>query len=216
MRRKGWLFISIEFAPISYGQRSYLVAFQILLITILLSSCALRSVDADYYIGPVIYRYNAPPKGGAYVNQLMRFGIAAEAGTSWGVTLGMLERVTVIPLTTKSSDSTDINVLQVMPWSLFTVPLAKDWKLSLFYLSMERHADDYFLYRSVYGAEIMVGKEINNLSFGAVRRTIFKPPDNTFSSLHFESNHPMQTQARIWIDDQSDNISPELLEELTK
>lgn len=203
--------------PINPKTRWTILAQQISLISVLLSGCSLQTIDAEYYIGPVAFQYIAPPKGKAYVDQVMRFGIATEAGTNWGVTLGILERISVIPITVKSPQFTSINESQASPWSLFAAPLINDWKLSLFYLCIERHADDYFLYRSVYGAELVVGMEISNLSLGAVRRTVFKPPDNAFSSLHFKSNHPMQAQARVWIDEhQSNNFPPELLEEITK
>ncbi len=65
-----------------------------LLLAPFFSACAFRSGDMEHYIGPVLFRYAMPPNGNAYVGQVVRPGLSAEAGTSWGIAMGVSERIT--------------------------------------------------------------------------------------------------------------------------
>jgi len=38
-------------------------AYTTLLLTLLLNACAWRAGDAEHYIGPILFRYSAPPNG---------------------------------------------------------------------------------------------------------------------------------------------------------
>jgi len=87
-----------------------------------------------------------------------------------------------------------------MPLSPFQAPAPGQWNLSLLYLRVDREPRAFFLSRTIYGAEILLGEETNALTVGAARRTRHTPPDNAFLMLHFESSRPMDARAKFWFD----------------
>lgn len=173
-----------------------------LLIAPFFSACVWRGVDAEHYIGPVLFRYVTPSNGNAYVSQVVRFGVAAEAGTSWGIALGMSERIAVTPqfAPTGKKDQRARHNRWLMPLSFSQTPTSGEWNFSLLYLRVEREPGIFFISRTTHGAEIVVGEEATAFSLGTVSRTLFTPPDNAISKLHFERARPLKSLAKVWLE----------------
>ena len=189
------------------------------LLAMLASACSWRSGGVEHYVGPVLFRYSAPPKGHAYVGQVIRLGIAAEAGTDWGIAVGAAERIAVLPVAFKEGQTKPKDELfrWLTPLNPVTSPSADDWHFSLIYLRVERPPSGFFISRSIYGAELVVGKETNAISMGAVSRNGFVPVADAFSMLHFESHRPMEARAKVWSDVSKQGEFPaDLLEEIGK
>lgn len=189
-----------------------------LLLVPFFSACVWRTDDAEHYIGPVLFRYAAPPIGKAYVGQMVRLGLSAEAGTSWGLALGVSERIAVAPLvaaTSKNDQPPSHNRWRV-PLSFSQTPTAGEWNFSLLYLHVEREPGSFFISRTIHGAEIVLGEEANAFSIGIVSRTLFTPPDNTISKLHYERARPLESQAKVWLDvPEHGDLPSDLIKEIT-
>lgn len=177
-----------------------------------LTGCAWRSMTADHYFGPVLFRSSAPPSGRAYVNQVMRIGVSGEAGTNWGVTFGVSERTMVAP-EDFSAGNPHQNAKTFRPETPSVrhgadAEHTEQWHFSPFYLRVERPQNAFFIARTTYGAELGAGDEACALTAGFARRTLFTPPDNSISQIHFEAAHPLQASARIWRDIKSTDLLP--------
>lgn len=190
-----------------------------LLLAPFFTACVWRADDAEHYIGPVIFRYSAPPNGNAYVGQVVRLGVSAEAGTSWGIALGASERITVAPLVIPATnkDQTSSHGRWMMPLSFSPTPTVGKWNFSLLYLRVARDPGSFFLSRAIQGAEIVFGEEANALSVGIAHRTLFTPPDNAISRLRFDDNRPLESRATVWLDvPEHDGLPDSLLKEIAK
>lgn len=201
-----------------HSRGSKMFNFLSLLLTLLLSACVLKTRDTEHYLGPVMFRYAAPPKGNAYVGQVVRLGLSTEVGRSWGVSLGMSERIAVTPLVSSAEKKNQIinHSRWLMPLSFFQTPTAGEWNFSLLYLRVEREPGIFFISRTIYGAEIVVGEEANAFSVGTVSRTIFTPPDNAISKLHYERDRPLKALAKVWFNVAERNDLPsDLIKEIT-
>ncbi|CAG1000609.1 hypothetical protein GPROT1_03843 [Gammaproteobacteria bacterium] len=183
-------------------RRPEIIACPSLLLALLLNACVWRSGDADHYLGPVLFRYSTPPNRKAYVGQVVRLGLSAEAGNNWGIVLGVSERITVAPLlaATGQQDRDAAQYRWLMPLGFEQTPAADEWNLSLLYLRVEHGPGRFFLSRSIHGAEFALGEEANALTVGYARRTLFTPPDNAISRLRFDDSRPLASQATVWLD----------------
>ena len=188
-------------------------------VALLSSGCAWRMGNVEHYIGPVLFRYVGPPSGKAYVSQVIRYGISAEAGSEWGVSVGVSERIAVAPLPLPDGEARPPAPAPrwSTPLSLLRAPAANNWNLSVIYLRVEGLPRPHLVSRTIYGAEILVGSEVNALSVGAVWRTLFTPPENAFSMVHFDTSRPLEARAWVWFDapERSVPIS-ELLKEIER
>lgn len=170
------------------------------LLALPLIGCAWRSGNTEQYIGPVWYRYTAPPAGKAYVSQVVRFGVAGEAGPTSGIALGMSERITVAPIATPGAKAVTASKAPgwSTPISIASASAEQGWKFSPLYLRIDDMPAPVFYSRTTYGLEGVVGTEANALSIGAARRTLSTPPENAYFVLHFEASRPMDTRAQVW------------------
>jgi hypothetical protein len=50
----------------------------------------------------------------------------------------------------------------------------------------------------MYGATMVMGKEVNALSVGVTARTQVELPQGAFSLLHFDADHPLEMRFVIW------------------
>lgn len=190
-----------------------------LLLAPFFSACAFRSGNMEHYFGPVLFRYAMPPNGNAYVSQVIRPGLAAEAGASWGIAMGLSERITVSPVivATEKKEQPATRNHWLMPLAFSQTPTAGEWNFSLFYLRIEHEPGSFFLSRAIRGAEIVYGEEANNLTVGFAHKTLFTPPDNAMSKLRFEDAHPLESKATVWLDVPGHSGLPDsLLKEIAK
>jgi len=170
----------------------------IVLGLVLTTGCAWRSGGVEHYIGPVSFRYVSPPSGKAYVGQVVRWGLSTEGGSSWGISVGMSERIGVAPLSSSKIKSKSRLPRWSMPLSLVQTPAENQWHWSLFYLRVEDMPPPVFFSRSVCGLEAVMGQEVTTFSIGLAHRTLSTPPEQAFSTLHFETARPMETRAKVW------------------
>lgn len=190
----------------------------VLLVAWTLTGCTVYSERAEHHFGLVLYRYATPVSGQANVGQLIHPGLLLEAGKNWGITLGLAERINVIPQqaagsATQSSDTG----WQTAPTLSSSTPPEKQWNFSFFYLRVPQASSPYFIYRTHYGLGAALGEELTALSLGMTRRTLFVPQENAISTLHFQSDDPMETRAKVWPNISATGALPnDLLEELAQ
>jgi hypothetical protein len=188
------------------------------LLTLYLGGCSWQSDNAEHFIGPMLFRYSAPPIGKAYVGQVIRFGISAEAGINWGLSIGLLDRVAVTPLVSTPGKTVQAQSIPqwVMPLGHSRTPEAGRWNFCLVYCRVERKAGIFFISRTIHGAEMVVGGEANAFSIGIVSRTLFTPPDDAIAKLHYERARPLESQAMVWFDiPERGDLPSGLLKEIT-
>ena len=176
------------------SRRVAALALAIFLLVCFLSGCSWRTVDAEHYFGPVLYRFSDPLNAQAHVAQVRRIGVSAEAGTNWGIAIGMADRIVIAPKVIGMAEPEKPQT----PAQNTDSGASEDWHLSLLYLKIEPHPDSFFIAREVYGAGAVLGDEAHAISVGFASRTLFRPPANSLSQLHFVSSHPLQAKAALW------------------
>lgn len=182
----------------------------------LMSACAWRSGGVEHYVGPVSFRHISPPRGKAYVSQVIRWGLSVEGGSSWGISVGMSERIAVAPISsTGTKPGTAIKLPHwSMPFGTVPKPTENTWHLSLLYLRIEDVRRPLFTSRTAYGLDAVVGEEASAFSIGYASRSRSMPPENAFSTLHFESSSPIEAQAKVWPDfSERSGLATDLVEE---
>lgn len=160
--------------------------------------CAWRSGGVEHYLGPVSFRHVSPPTGRAYVSQVVRWGLSTEGGSSWGISVGMSERISVAPVA--SAEKTGLATRRprwTSPLSAAGMPAENEWHLSLLYLRVEDVPPPMLVSRTVFGAEAVAGQEVSAFTVGLATRTLSMAPANAFSTLHFESARPMEARAEL-------------------
>lgn len=164
-----------------------------------LSGCALRVGHSEHYIGPVLFRYAHSAEGRTHVTQVLQLGPSAEAGTQWGVSLGVVERTAVAPHSAVGGESTEADTTRWRtPFSPFAPPLADEWHFSVLYLRGDHIPTPCFLRRTVYGAAALIGSEVNALSIGVSTRTRMHPPYDAVSLLSFDARNPLDARLIVW------------------
>jgi len=182
----------------------------------LMSACAWRSGGVEHYVGPVSFRHVSPPQGKAYVSQVVRWGLSAEGGSSWGVSVGMSERIAVAPISSTGTEAATAIKLPrwSMPFGTVPRPTENAWHLSLLYLRVEDMPKPLFTSRTSCGVDAVIGEEASAFSIGYASRSRTMPPENAFSTLHFESSRPIEAQAKVWPDfSERSGLATDLVEE---
>jgi hypothetical protein len=180
--------------------------------------CVWRSDNGDHYFGPALFRFSAAD-GRAQVGQVVRVGFAAETGDSWGISLGWAERTAIAPevRTNKPQGRGHGQVRYFTPLSSAEAPQPDQWHFSPLYLRVEHEPNILFLSRTIWGAEFLLGREMNTVTLGIARKTRFLPPGNAFSVVHFESTRPLKARATVWpVIDPRGAVPTDLIEEITK
>ena len=68
----------------------------------------------------------------------------------------------------------------------------------MLYLRGEHIPPPCFVRRTLYGAALLAGSEVNALSAGVTSRTYMRPPENAVSVLDFDGRDPLDTRFVIW------------------
>ena len=171
----------------------------LLTAALVLSGCAVRMGDVEHYVGPVLFRFRPPDATVGAVTQVVRFGVAGEAGSQWGVAAGVVDRVAVVAQ--PATGSSPGRARWTTPLSVLSPPSPREWNVSLLYLRVEGLARPTLVMRRTYGAEITAGAETSALSIGLTARTRVEPPDHSFSALRFDSRRPMDAVSMTWAED---------------
>lgn len=173
----------------------------VMLVAIALGAagCAIRMGEGDHYVGPIWFRYNAPPEGRAYITQVRAVGVLSEIGTPSGLTIGAVDRIAVAPVGASCTGGNDRP--RTWRWTRPGLPGALvpgEWHFSPFYLRGEDVPEPCFTRRVVYGATAVAGGELAALSVGVTSRTYTRPPPDAVTALDFTSNHPLDTRFVVW------------------
>lgn len=158
---------------------------------LLLSGCAVHTDRGTYHIGPLLYRYQEPNEGNAYVYQTRSFPFWLEGGSQWGIGVGMQERTVMLPIVhnAESEKNLEGKVLRFQkPLNLFGKSTQDRWYLSLFYLRTNYKSEEKFLVHKVYGARVSGGKEVNAFTAGISNTTQMKPASNAIHLLKYNSS----------------------------
>ena len=165
----------------------------------LASGCALRTGRTEHYIGPTFFRLAQPPQAQAYVTQVVQLGVAAEAGTQWGLSLGVVDRIAVAPYCNcAESDTQGAKMEWSTPLGPFELPPAGRWGFSLLYLRAVNVPKPEFVRRALFGAAALAGSEVTAVSVGVTTRTRTSPRANAVSLLSFDARHPLETRFNVW------------------
>ncbi len=186
-------------------------------LPMMLAGCSWRTAESDHYFGPVLYRSSSASSQRANVNQVVRLGVSGEAGTTWGITIGISDRTLVGPKDMRQSEGqSSAQRSKPSPVQSAAGPdteADQEWHFSPFYLKVEKPQDSFFVSRKSYGAEFVAGSEVTAASVGFARRTLFTPPDNAIAWIQFDIDQPLHTKAGIWRDTESKGVLPSSLKE---
>lgn len=154
-----------------------------------INGCAVRTSQAEYYFGPVLYTTGQQATVQSMSEQT-HFPFLAEAGTQWGLSIGVIRRVRAIPLILNAAGlPAPSNQLEhLTSWG--GIQLSSNTFLSLFYLRATPSEPPEFLARSIVGASIGVGSEQNTLTAGIKYVTEFRPLTSGIHRLCYQSGAP--------------------------
>jgi hypothetical protein len=160
------------------------------------SGCAWRANGVEHYVGPVALRYRPAEGVRGSVSQVVRLGVAIDAGAQWGIAAGMTERLAAAPAA--SSDATDTSTARfTTPLSPLPPPAPLRWNVSLLYLRVET-PPAVLVVRRLVGIELALGDELNAASIGFTSRTRVVPPPDAFSLVRYDSGRPLDTVVATW------------------
>lgn len=169
-------------------RRAWLVV--VLMIAMAPMGCAWRMGGAEHYVGPVVFRHREPPDAEARVAEIVRFGVALEGGTQWGIAVGATHRLVAAPV-----DACD-GPAKPAPIRARAVLAAagEGWRFSPFYLRIDDAPQPVFVSRTTYGVELTGGPEARAISVGAAFRTQLEPPHDALSLFVFDASRPLATR----------------------
>jgi hypothetical protein len=190
-------------------QRNTIFAVSVLL---LVSGCVIRTRTDEIYLGPILFRFSDPSTTEANVVETKHLGLVVEAGTQWGLSLGISERTAVSPYRSEVGEKHPPRWNK--PLSLTALPKAGEWSLSFFYLRGVRIPEPVFINRSTYGASVLLGNEANSVSLGVVNRTLLRLPPDTLVFFNFDSRYPLGARMKLLARLNENDTFPEVIEEV--
>jgi hypothetical protein len=145
-------------------------ALLLLLVTLPLYGCAWRSGAAEYYFGPVLFRYSPPLEDRPAISQVTAIGVFGEAGRQWGLSLGVVARTTISPRLIGSTESgaTPNSPRWSTPLNPLGAPVPGRWNFSLLYLRVDGMQPPGPLARQLYGLQLVAGPEVRAASLGRI------------------------------------------------
>jgi hypothetical protein len=162
------------------------------LLAALSTGCAIRLSGREHYLGPVLYRSTPPCRPDGDLAQTAHVGMLVEAGSQWGATIGLADRIVAAPVDAACTETW----AALAPLRFGTTP--EHWSLSLLYLRRTPLREPVFVRRRVVGARATVGTEMRSVSIGAVTTTAVTPPPDVLCALHFSERAPLRTRLRLW------------------
>lgn len=176
------------------------VAFIVLVVACSSSGCAWRTATAERYFGPVLFRFSPPEGDAPAINQVISIGIFGEAGRQWGISLGVVERLTVSPVYMRGTDPEE--PLRQAHWSMLlgglVSPAPRRWNFSPLYLRVDEVGTPALVTRRLYGAQIVAGPEERAASLGVVSLARVDVPEDAIAVIDYDSRAPMAARLRVW------------------
>ena len=175
-------------------------AFVVLVVAYSASGCAWRTATAEHYFGPVLFRYSPPEGDAPATNQVVAVGALGEAGRQWGMSLGVVERITVSPAYMRGTEREEAQ--QRPQWSMLlgglVSPAPRRWTFSPVYLRVDEIGVPALVVRRLYGAQIVAGPEVRAASLGVVSLARVDVPDDAIALIDYDSRVPMAARFRVW------------------
>jgi len=168
-----------------------------LLAGTLFSGCAWRTADTTHHFGPVVFRFSPPRASAGGVSDLVHVGPLVEAGAQWGVSLGVMERITVVPATAGSPASPS-RAEPPLRWPAFGALEPERWHVSLLYVRIPTPSAPALILRRLYGAELTIGAETRSASLGWTSRLLVHLPEDAVSVARFDGQRPMTSVFVSW------------------
>jgi hypothetical protein len=179
------------------------------------TGCAVRTPWVDHYLGPVLYRSLAPCRDGAELSQVVAAGALAEVGRQAGLSLGVVDRVAVVPREAGDGSCGGDRSRAVL--GVPADPAPRRWAFSPFYLRVQRTGEVRLSHRVLTGMQAVVGPEATALSLGGVAATLVRPPTDAFCAIRFDASRPMETRFTVWTVGSGASVpEQEILEEVTR
>lgn len=178
-----------------------LIVVLLLCVFIILSGCSVHTERGTYHFGPLLYRYQTPEEGNAYVYQTRSFPFWLEGGSQWGIGIGMQERSIMMPIIHKNGSEENLKETELdFQRSLNLLGDSKPgrWNMSLFYLRSNYRSEEKFLVHKIYGSRVSGGKDVNAFTAGISNTTLMRPADNAIHLLKYNSSRPLETVFEIW------------------
>jgi hypothetical protein len=138
----------------------------------------------------VVFRHREPPDAAARLIEVVRFGVALEGGTQWGVAMGATRRLVVAPVDACDEPAKPVPIR----WSAVLAAAGESWRFSPFYLRIDDAPPPVFVSRTTYGVELTGGPEARAISVGAAFRTQLEPPQDSLSLFVFDASRPLATR----------------------
>ena len=195
--------------------RSVLV---LLIATLTLHGCAWRSGAAEHYLGPVLFRYSPSLEDRPAISQVVAMGVFGEGGRQWGLSLGVVARITISP---RLLDGTEPVATPNSPrWSTPLNPLGSPvpgrWNFSPFYLRVDRVQLPGLVARRLYGLQLVAGPEIHAVSLGMTSLMRVEVPNDAIALVRFDAHAPLAARFSMWRTRPDYNLPlTEILEEMS-
>lgn len=171
------------------------------------TGCAWHAESADHLWGPTVFRVAGPPESQAFLAEQVWLPLLVEGGKRWGITIGYFSKLLSLPMALQSPDAT-AQPRHPFSWhSPAAIPIG-DWRISPFYLSIEREVEAEFVAKLVIGLQLSASfdKEGSNLTVGASRTTGFWPHPDAVYLLEFCGTHPLALQFLVCDEKQNASI----------
>lgn len=181
-------------------RRPVVLAGTLLLAVLATGGCAWRSATAEYYLGPVLFRYGPPVDDRPATSEVMVIGLLGEGGQQWGLSFGVVERTTIAPRYVDGMTARD--PADAPRWSTPLSPLPPPvpgrWNLSLLYLRVDGLGPPALVTRRLHGLQLLAGQETNAASLGMVSSTRVDVPDNVVAFIDYDARSPMSARFSVW------------------
>ena len=153
------------------------------------SGCAVRTSQAEHYIGPILYTTGQQATVQSMSEQ-RHFPFLAEVGTQWGLSIGVIRRVRAVPLVLDEMGRLDSanQPEHIRSWGM--IRLSSTTFLSLLYLRSTPSKPPEFLARSILGVSLGVGSEQYALTAGMKHVADVRPITKGIHRLCYQSGAP--------------------------
>lgn len=157
-----------------------------------LTGCVWKGATTDHYIGPLLFGGQKSRARIDSINEQVHFPALVESGRQWGISLGVMRRITGSPQVVDASQSTKRSGAEILH-PFFSIPITKSLSLSPIYLRIDRQTSPELRIRSLVGFQGSVGDEGNFLSVGLSTTREFVPLQNGAYILCHDSQRPLET-----------------------
>lgn len=161
------------------------------------SGCVWRTAEAEYFIGPIVFRSSQPESGEAYVwEEKPIFPLTLEIGEHNGLTTGFLTRIAANPIDPPRNEAIEW-CSWAISFSCSRPSAATGWHWSLLYSRVTHGRSPEFIERNLIGASVGIGAEGRYLTVGYSAKTQLRPRDNAYYLFCYGRDNPLQMRFRV-------------------